>query len=449
MNKTGSKFVFNAFILYAVILYMVILFIAPGASCSQDVKALTLYDAINLAKKYNSDYKIAWLEKFKAEKKVSEVYSENLVPTVTLNSRYTRSFKKQTINIFGQTFEIGSDNSINTTIDVSEPIPFLGTPVMNGIRIAEYYERLQDENVAQVESKVKADVKKAFYNCLLLKEVTSLNRQSITNAEENLRVVEARYKAGVALEYDYIRAKVKVETLKPQLTQSENNLTVAKKFLKNTIGLRDGQDIDVVGSLSYDSAEVWGSMDDIIKNVSEKNVVIRQLKIGKLINEELSDIDYANYLPKFYVFGQYGLQSSENDDRSITQYRFYNTLVAGIGLTWNLNLFRNSYKEEQSIIEIKKSEEQIVKTKELLKTQTESVLLRIEDAKNRIIAQSEIVATAQRGYDLASISYKNGVLNQIDVVDAEFALSQVKLAYIQAIYDYMNAKTDLEQLLEK
>jgi outer membrane protein TolC len=118
-------------------------------------------------------------------------------------------------------------------------------------------------------------------------------------------------------------------------------------------------------------------------------------------------------------------------------------------MNWSLNLWRNSYKEEQSIIEVKKSEEQIVKTKELLKTQTESVFLKIEDARNRIRSQEELVNTAQRGYDLATISYKSGVLNQIDVVDAELALSQVKLAYLQAIYDYLNARSELEQLLEK
>jgi outer membrane protein len=426
-----------------------ILFLAAGIAYSQNVRTLTIYDAINLAKKNNPDYVIARLDELKAKRKVSEVYSENLVPTITLNSRYTRSFKKQSLIIFGETFEIGSDNGINTTIDVSEPIPFLGTPVMNGIKIAEYYERLSQENVNQVETKVKADVKKSFYNVLLLKEVIILNQQSIINSEENLRVVEARYRAGVALEYDYIRAKVQVETLRPQLSQSENNLQIAKKFLKNTIGLKNDEEIDVTGSLTYDSTEVWGTMENIIKNVSEKNVAIRQLKLGKRINEELVEVDAANYLPKFYLFGQYGLQANENDDQPLSRYRFYNTLFAGIGLTWDLNLFKNSYKEEQSIIEVKKTEEQIVKTKELLKTQTESVLLRIQDAKERIISQSQIVSTAERGNELANISYKSGVLNQIDVVDSELALSQVRLAYIQAIYDYLIARTDLEQLMEK
>lgn len=427
---------------------LILLAVLTAASYSQQVRNLTLYDAINLAKRNNSDYVIAKLDKIKADRQVSEVYSENLFPTLTFSSRYARSFRKQTINIFGQNYEIGSDNSITSTLDVSEPIPFLGTPVFNGIRIAEYYQRIQDENVKSVETKIKTDVKKSFYNVLLLKEVISLNRQSIDNASENLRVVEARYKAGVALEYDYIRAKVKVETLRPQLVQSQNNLEIAKKFLKNNIGLKDNTDIDAVGSLTYDSTEVWGSTDALIKKISENNVAIRQLKLSRKINEQLVEVDYANYLPKFYLFGQWQSQANENDGRSLTGYRFYNSIVAGIGVSWNLNLFRNSYKEDQSKIEVRKTEETILKTKELLKTQTQSVLLKIEDAKNRIRSQEELVSTAQRGYDLALISYKSGVLNQIDVVDAEFALSQVKLAYIQAIFDYLNARADLEQLLE-
>ncbi len=416
---------------------------------AQNVKIFTLNEAILTAKQNNSDLQIARLDRMKAEEYVSEVYSENLLPTITLNSRYTRAFKKQVIQIFGQSYPIGSDNTISNILDVSEPIPVLGTPVFTGIRIAKYYSRIQDENVKSVETKINNDVKKAFLNTLLTKQVIELNRQSISNAQENLRVVEARYRAGVALEYDYLRARVKYETLLPTLTNSENNLELAKKNLKTTIGLKGNEDVDVRGELTYDSTEVWGNMDALINNISENNVAVRQLRLTKLVDEQLSEVDYANYLPKLYVFGEYGLQANEDDGRSLFNYRYYNVLTAGIGLTWNLNLFSNKYKREQSLIEIKKSEEQIVNVQQKLKVQAQSIFIRLEDAKNRIRAQYEIVDEAQRGLDLANISFKSGVLNQIDVIDAELALSQTRLAYIQAIYDYLNARADLEQLLEK
>ena len=436
-----KKIVYSAF-------FLLMLTLTTGTS-GQSVRTYTLDEAILTAKQNNSELLIARMNKLQADAKVSEVYSENLLPTITLNSRYTRSFKKQTIQIFGQNFELGSDNTITNFIDATEPIPVLGTPIFSGIKIAEYYSRLMEENVRGTETKITNDVRKAFLNALLSKQVIELNKQSISNARENLRVVEARYRAGVALEYDFLRAKVKYETMLPVLKKSENDYELSKKFLKNAIGLKSNDEIDIRGELKYDSLEVFGNTDELIRSISEKNVAIRQLKLNKLVNEQLAEVDYANYMPKLYFFAQYGLQANENDGKSIFRYRYYNSLTAGIGLSWNLNLFATSYKRDQSLIEIRKSEEQINDTKEKLKIQSQSILLRIEDARNRIQSQLEIVDEAERGLALANVSFKSGTLNQIDVIDAELVVSQVKLAYIQAIYDYLNARADLEQLLEK
>lgn len=422
-------------------------------SYSQNIKILSLTEAISLAQRNNSDLVTARYNKLQAEEKVSEVYSQNLVPTLTLGSQYIRTLKQNffTISFMGQTqrLAVGTDNSITTTLNVSEAIPVLGTPVMSGIKIAEYYSELQDEMIDKVQAKVKNDVTKAYLNVQLTKEVVDLNQQSLDNSQENLRVVEARYNAGTALEFDYLRAKVSVESIRPNLIQAQHNLEITKKFLKTTIGIKEDQDIDVTGKLIYDSTEVFGTIESILSNISEKNVVIRQLKIGRLINEELVRVDKANFLPKFYLFGQWQNQAAENDGKSLFRYSFLNSINAGLGMSWDLNLFRNQFKVNQSKIEVKKTDEQIADVKDKLKTQGESILLRIEDAKNRISAQKQNVTMAERGLELANISFKSGVINQIDVLNAELLVTQVRLAYVQAIYDYLNARTELVQLLEK
>jgi outer membrane protein TolC len=308
---------------------------------------------------------------------------------------------------------------------------------------------MQQEAVKQTESKIKADVTKSYYNVQLLKDVVDLNQRSLANAEENLRVVEARYRAGTVLEFDYLRAKVRVETLRPNLIQSQNNLQIAKKVLKSTIGLKENLDVEVTGSLSYDSTEVFGAMENVINKIAEQNVSIRQLKLNRDINEELVRVDKASFLPKFYLFGQLQNQASENDGKSLWRYSFLNSINAGIGMSWDLNIFANSFKKKQAEIDVIKTDEQILNVKDKLRTQAQSILLRMEDAKNRIVSQHDNAAMAERGLELANISFKSGVINQIDVFDAELLVSQVRLAYVQAIFDYLNARAELEQLLEK
>ncbi len=440
-------------------LLILIILILPGFAVlksQQDTTAADVYtleEAIATAKRNNSELVNAKLDKLKAEKKVSEVYNQNLIPTITLSSQYARAIKKQVFDInFGgvnQRFEIGSDNTITNTLQVSEPIPILGTPVFEGIKIADYYSALQGENVNSTEAKITSDVTQAYNNVLFMKEVVNVRKQNLKNAEENYDVVEKKYRNGTSTEFDFLRAKVTVENLKPPVLESENNLVITKKILKNAIGVKDTNDIDVTGELKFDSTEVYGSTDDLINKISENNVSIRQLKINQDINKQLLNIDKANYLPKLYIFGQYNLQAQENDGRTIGEYRFFNVLNAGLGLSWDLNFIRNTYKKQQTEIDIKKTDETISDVKQKLRLTAQSIILKMDEARTKVKATFETVKMAERGYDLAALSFKNGVVSQIDVLDAGTQLSNSRLAYYGAIVEYLNAKADLERLLER
>lgn len=435
-----------------IILIISLVLFSSGIINAQDtnlVRVYTLDDAIFTAKTNNTSLVNAKLDRLKAEKKVSEVYSQNLVPTMTLSSQYVRAFKKQVFDIFGQRYTIGTDNSFTNSFEVTESIPVLGTPVFQAIRIADYYTGLQNENVNSAEVKVTSDVKKAYYNVLFLKEVMNVRKLNLNNAVENYDVVEKRYRNGTSTEFDFLRAKVTMENLKPPVIESENNLIITKKVLKNAIGLKDGKDVDVTGVLTFDSTDYYGSVDAIINKIAENNVSVRQLRINQDINKQLLSIDKANYLPKLYLFGQYNLQAAEDDGRSFSKYRYFNVINAGIGLNWDLNFFRNSYKVKQSEIDIKKTDETISDVKMKLRLLAQSIILKMGEAKNKVIATQETVKMAERGYELAALSFKNGVVNQIDVLDAGTQLSNSKLGYYQAIVEYLNAKADLEELLER
>ena len=430
---------------------LVITFLAiAGMSHAQDrVVIANVNDAISIALRSNADIRKAKLEELKAESKVSEVYSENLVPTLNMRMAFTRSFKKQVITIFGENFEVGSDNSVVTSLEATEPIPVLGTPVFSGIRIAEYYQDVQRENVKRIESDIKTNVKKAYYGVLLAQSVYELNLITQSNAEENLKVVEGRYRNGVATEFDLLRAKVKLENILPNVSRSDRNLDISKKVLAKSMGVGVSDNIVVSGELSFDSTEVYRDTESIVRKITEGNVLIRQLNLNKKINEELVRVDNAGYLPKLFLFASWTNSSNENDGTAIGGYRFFNTLNAGIGLNWDLNLFRNSFKKQQSEIDVKKTEEDIKDTKQTLKLTSESAFIALDDARQRILSQRSTVQLAEKGLELANQSYMAGVLTQIDVLDAELSLYQSRLGYLQAIYDYQTAKAELEKLLEK
>ena len=431
------------------------LIIFISSNLFSDIKAQQLKtinnvnEAISIALKSNSGIITAKLDMLKANEKVSEVYSENLLPTITLNSRFQRAIRKQVFDIFGQKYEVGSDNTFTNLIDVTEALPVLGTPVFSAIRIADYYSKTQQQNVTATENDVKKKVKSAYYGVLLSKSIVDVNKLTQQNAEENYIAVEKKYRLGVATEFDFLRSKVRLDNSIPELSKSERNYEISRKILLNELGLKDQQDINVLGELTYDSTEVMQNTDYIINKIAENYIEVKQLEVLRSINQELVTVDKANYLPKLFLFGQYTLFSSENDGQPIMDYRFNNTLFVGLGLNWNLNLFRNSYKVKQSELEVKKNDEQLAQLKQGLKLRSESSLIAIEDAKERIISRKKTVQLAERALELANTSYQAGVINLIDVQAAELSLSESRLAYLQAIYDYQIAKAEIEKLLEQ
>lgn len=96
---------------------------------------------------------------------------------------------------------------------------------------------------------------------------------------------------------------------------------------------------------------------------------------------------------------------------------------------------------------MRKSEEQLSSVENNLRTAVHSVVLQLEQSQKRIQAQERTVEQAERGYKIATTRFTSGSGTQLEVNDAQLALTQAKVNRMQAIYDYVIASTELDQLL--
>jgi outer membrane protein TolC len=77
-----------------------------------------------------------------------------------------------------------------------------------------------------------ANIKKAFYGCILLKNLKEIYQESLANAEENLATVKSLYNQGLISEFDLMQAEVQVENLKPLVENANNSYKNALNNLK-------------------------------------------------------------------------------------------------------------------------------------------------------------------------------------------------------------------------
>ena len=443
--------------------------IAEPAFTQQPVPTpLTIEKAVQLALRNNSEVRTSKLEKEKAGGRVLEAWG-NALPSVDISSQYVHLIDKP-VSYFpdyliyplykimdstahfpaatGQLVLLPGSMSPGFTAGASlnvRQILFNGA-VFVGVGAANIYSHLASDLYETRKVETVSKVKKVYYGALLAREVLGLTQSSLKNAEDNLKNVQLMRRQGIVSEYDELRATVGVENIRPMVIQGENGYALALDALRNTIGLADKEEIALVDSLTFqvvDDAIIAHAEDLVLESNPGLSAVQRQIELnGAAVNAERS-----NYLPTVLAFGSYQYQAIENEFNFAAK-DFYKSSQVGLSLSINLFQGLQTYaRVEQAQLEQQKSQEQKTALERNLRTGVHSVRSNLQQARKRLAAQEKTIEMAERGYEIVTARFLSSAATQLEVNDAELALTQAKVNRIQAVYDYLVASADLDQLL--
>jgi len=437
---------------YSIIIATLAASLSAAPAFSQQT-TLTIDEAIALAIANNPQLEMAQLETRKADYQVREALG-NALPNVSASGQYTRSIKKPVFFVPRAMFqpgaegyttlEFGLDNTFQFGITASQVL--FNSIVFTGVGTAKIYQRASREALRNEYNKTIADVKRSFHGVLLLRSVRDMMQAGLKNAEDNLRTVESMNRQGLVSDYDLIRAQVQVDNVKPGVVEADRNVVVALNGLKMLVGLPPSQEVVLRGDLEFVPADP-SLVERAEQLVLTGNAGLKALELQKQVNQELISLYRAESYPTLSAFGNYQWQSQKNDFKVSTS-----DLVAQsqIGLTLNINLFngfQSSARSHQAEVEYLKSGELFSMTRDALISQVQNIRLRLEEARKRIESQTKTVEQAEKGYKIATVRYASGTGTQLEVNDADLALMRSRVNRIQAVYDYILARTDLEELL--
>ncbi|MGE5314416.1 MAG: TolC family protein [Acidobacteriota bacterium] len=415
-------------------------------------RTITLEDAVRLALEKNQELAVARLETDKSHARVSEAWS-NTMPSISFEGTYMRAIKKP-VYFFPDFFnpssgkilpiEMGTDHSVNLNFTARQIL--FNSAVIIGVGASRIYADAAHESYRAKKGETIAAVRKAFYAALLAEEVRVMMLENLKNAEDNVRNVELLSKQGLVSEYDQLRAQVGLENLRPAVLQAENGATLAIEGLRGAIGLDVSESISISGQLSYeqlDDAVVSRAVEEAMRT----NPTLSALKLAVDVSQAYVNVARSDYFPTLAAFGNFQYQAAKNDFR-ISTNDFIKSSTVGLSLTMNIfQGFQTNARVEQAVIDREKAREQLSAFEAGLKTGVHSLVLQLHQAQKRVEAQGRTVEQAQRGYKIASSRFANGSGTQLEVNDAQLALTQARVNRMQAIYDYLVASADLEQSL--
>ncbi len=432
------------------LLFVLVGAFALNAQNSKPVK-LDLQKSIELALENNHDYKKAKLDFDKAEEQVRQAYGSALFPSIDGSINYSRALKRQVITFetpfFSGTFPVGTDNTLSGGVSVNQPI-FRGAMFL-AIKIAETFADISANNKEQSKLELVMQVKQAYYTYLVSKEYDRLAKLQLKRAEENLKNTESLFKAGLASDYDLIKAKVQYKNALPMKSDAENQLKLAKNNLNLVIGLDLDTPVEVDENIEYKHIDVPDFQDGLTA-LFKRNKILKQVELQTKMQDYNVSYEFSKHLPELNAFGNWNVQAQENDPRIFPDWRYYNSISIGLSLRIPIfHGFTTSSQVAQAEIDYKKALEDLAKTKKSLQNQYESTLLQMKKTEEQLEAYKSAIEESEKGYEIAVKRFNAGLATQIEVTSALAEISNSKLNYMKSLLDYNVLAAQLDMLLGK
>ena len=431
------------FLLKPVLALSLLAMVATGAK-AQDTLRISLKEAIQIALSENPTIKVADQE-IELKKEANREVLYGLLPEASLVGTFNHTIEKQTMAMMGQTFKVGSLNSINGGVSIS--LPVFVPALYQSMKLTKTDVQLALEKARSSRLDMVNQVTKAFYQLLLAQDSYVVLQKSYKQSEDNYNVVNAKFDQGSVSEYDKISAEVQMRSLKPTLVSAGNGVNLAMLQLKVLLGMESDMPVAVVGNLKdYEMAMFSRQAQPQAKDIVGGNTTLRQLDMNYEMLQRNLKLKYTNFMPTLALSFQY-MYTTLGNDWKFGNYDWnpYSTL----GLSLSIPLFKggNFSQVKQAKLQIKQLDQTRINTERQLKMQAQSYLNNMAASTEQVVSNKEAVLQAEKGRTIAEKRYEVGRGTILELNSSEVALTQAKLTYNQSIFDYLVAKADLDLVM--
>ena len=418
------------------------------AESAQQPVVITLEQALQIALSENVSVKVSDLEIKRTEYAKKGAYAA-LFPQIDISGSYQRTIKKQVMYMaMGDSpmkIEVGMFNTLNAAATAA--LPLVNAQLWKSLQISALDVELAVEKARASRLDMVTQVKNAYYGILLAKEAFNVYKEVYENAVKNYDETKKKFDAQKVSEFELIRSKTAVANAIPNVYNAESSIALALWQLKAVLGVDLEMNIDVAGSLDDWSKQMFYDIHQHDNASLENNTTMKQLAIQ--VEQLAQNIKLQKFaaLPSLAASFNFSYISMAND---IAFKEFPWTPYSTAGLSLNIPIFAGG-KRYQAVRQAKNQYQQVQmqveNTERQLKIAIRQSLNTMETNMKSYYAAQEAVASAQKAYDIAEASYQVGRSTFVDLNDAQLALTQSRLAQSQAIYNFVNAKTQLEQTL--
>ena len=429
---------------------------------------LSLEQCLEIALSDNPTVKVADMEVQRLDYSKKEVIGQ-LLPTIDFGANYNRTLEKQTMYMNMDGFggmggdsgdsdegttrarsggdggiKVGLDNSWSLGFQAS--LPLIAPQLWKSVTVSDTQILRSLEAARQSRQNLVDQVKSAYYGLLLAQDSRIVIQESYDMARLTHETYVKQAAAGAASDYDVLRTSVAMKNIEPEIIQADIAIRQARLQLLVLMCVDSAFEFEAATKLADYEKTMYDEVFALEADYSN-NADLRLLDIDtKLLQQQVAMKKLA-FVPTLALSANYNWTSMSNGS-PVSGFRW--SPYSMVGLTLSVPLYHggsrwNSLKA--ATIQANEMKWQRQNLERSIAMQTEIAIENIKLNVKQIASSSESVAEADRAHTIMEKSFEIGAASYLDLRDSELSLTRARLAYYQAIYNYLVAGSKLELLL--
>jgi outer membrane protein TolC len=322
-------------------------------------------------------------------------------------------------------------NDFQTAVSFEQPLFVRKATV--GLEMSKMEVEASEETLQRKKEEIAFKVVQTYLMVSTAGGYVKVTEKALEDTREHQRLAEVRYKAGLGLYSDVLRASTAAADAGQKLVSAGKNLNIAKRALGLMIG--SGEAIDAM-------QETPALPVRDIEDLRTQSLARRDIKALELRKENAKNnikLAEAGYFPLLGVGGAYQL----ND---------HSKPLGNEGDSWQLMAFlkwdlfdgaKRKHEKTKANHQVSEADEYLKGMKKMVSFQVDEAWLTLEEAKSNMDLAQEALKSAEEGRRLVKVRYEGSLSPIVDMLDVQVSYDHTAANLVARENEYKLAIANL------
>jgi outer membrane protein len=327
------------------------------------------------------------------------------------------------------TIQLYPENNYSGAVNYRQVIYDFGRTRQN-INIEEENKIIGEQALEQVKQKMSLAAVNSFYTIAYLQEAVRIKDEQLVALEKHLSFIRTMKATGSATDYQILSTEVRISAAESQKVDLLASLEIQQAYLNSLLGKEDFRavvrnELDVeLPAIHTDSLQQYALQhrDEMLISSEKTSLAGLRYQLIRTVNRPVVSLSASG-----------GAKNGYQPDLNVLKANY----SAGIGISIPIfDGMKTKYNLMQAKSAINTAEYETENTRRNITSEVKEATAYMQSARQKVSQSALQLDQALKAYSLAETSFRAGTITNLELLDANTAVSESGLMLLKARIDY-------------